>query len=63
MIVEREYPYQWAEALKTLDMAELARLRRIEGWSCQKLANHFKCSTSTIFKKVVVLSSKPSIEE
>ena len=40
------YPIQWREP--KLNLAELARLRWIEGWSRRRLAEHFKKSDSAI---------------
>ncbi len=40
------YPIQWREP--KLNLAELARLRWIEGWSRRRLAEHYKKSQNAI---------------
>jgi hypothetical protein len=42
-----------------LDLTELARLRWIEGWKIEKLANHFAVSPTAIKERLRLIKSDP----
>ncbi len=39
LVLDTTYPIQWHE--QRVDLAELAKLRYLEGWSRQRLASHY----------------------
>ena len=39
LVLDTNYPIQWHEP--RVDLAELAKLRYLEGWSRQRLASHY----------------------
>jgi hypothetical protein len=39
LVLDTTYPIQWHEP--RVDLAELAKLRYLEGWSRQRLASHY----------------------
>lgn len=54
------YPIQWREP--RVDLAELARLRWIEGWSQKELAAHFgktECAIQNYFQEIRRKGLKP----
>jgi hypothetical protein len=55
--ISKTYKLTWA--WECLDLTELARLRWVEGWKIEKLANHFAVSPTAIKERLRLIKSNP----
>jgi hypothetical protein len=46
VVIGKEYPIQWRES--RMNLAELAKLRYLEGWDRKKLAQHYQRTLCSI---------------
>jgi len=58
MTLVREYPAQWSRP--EINLRELARLRKVQGWTHKQLGEHFGRSRSWITGALKQLGAKPS---
>jgi hypothetical protein len=56
--VVREYEFQWVRP--SLDLAKLARLRIVEGWTLQRLMRHFGCGQMKLYRELGEISKPPA---
>ena len=55
-VVGRWVSFQWIRP--GIDLAELAKLRKIENWPLQKLARHFGCGLSALSRHLERMEEK-----
>jgi hypothetical protein len=56
LTLDLEYPIQWRES--RVNLAELAKLRYLEGWDRKKLANHYKRTLYAITNYCQIIRKK-----
>ncbi len=56
LLLDQEYPVQWQES--RVNLAELAKLRYLEGWDRKKLAQHYQRTLYAITNYCQIIRKK-----
>jgi DNA-binding transcriptional regulator LsrR (DeoR family) len=59
--IDQEYPFQWRD--QRVNLAELAKLRWIEGWTRPQLASHYQKTLYAISKYCKTIKQKGFVLE